>query len=157
MRNYVSRMALEHKLQGPVLDAGCGRRSNEPELSGSRLFDYYTLDRSRRLDPDFVADLEEPLPFSNGLFKTIICTEVLEHVQKPCLVIKNIFDILPPGGAFIVTAPFNKELHPGSDYGDYWRFSPSGMSILLSEFSYAEITASNEGRRPLAVYAIAWR
>jgi|TARA_B110001452_G_scaffold259327_1_gene255553 SAM-dependent methyltransferase len=43
--------------------------------------------------------------------KSIICSNLLEHVENPILIIKSILDILPDNGKLIVTTPFYFPYH----------------------------------------------
>lgn len=45
------------------------------------------------------------LPFKDGFFDFIICTEVLEHVPDFRVAVKEIRRVLKPGGVFVVTVP----------------------------------------------------
>lgn len=45
------------------------------------------------------------LTFSNGYFDTIICVDVLEHVEDPAQVVKELWRVLKPGGQMVATIP----------------------------------------------------
>ena len=51
---------------------------------------------------------EEPLPFEKGEFSVIICSEMLEHVVSPRLVLQNIHAIATPATRIILTVPYEK-------------------------------------------------
>ncbi len=51
---------------------------------------------------------EEPLPFEKGEFSVIICSEMLEHVVSPRLVLQNIHAITTPATRIILTVPYEK-------------------------------------------------
>ncbi len=57
--------------------------------------------------PDYDVTLE-PLP---DTFDLIIAEQVLEHIPWPSRAVRNIFQMLNPGGAFLVTTPFLLKLH----------------------------------------------
>lgn len=52
------------------------------------------------------------LPFDDGSFDTVFCTEVLEHLEDKDLKkgVQEVFRVLKPGGFFIVTTPFDENL-----------------------------------------------
>jgi SAM-dependent methyltransferase len=54
---------------------------------------------------------------------------VLEHVPDPITATRNLLQLLRPGGHLIVNTPFLVRIH-GSP-GDFWRFTPDGMRLLL--------------------------
>ena len=49
------------------------------------------------------ANLEKKLPFKNNSFDIIICTETIEHVQKPDFLVKEFYRILKKDGKLVVT------------------------------------------------------
>lgn len=66
-------------------------------------------------------------------YDLIIADNVLEHVKRPHLAVRNIYDMLKPGGYFYVTTPFMVMVH-GED--DYYRWTMNGMRLLLEDASF---------------------
>jgi SAM-dependent methyltransferase len=62
-------------------------------------------------------------------FDIVICEQVLEHVVDPIAAVKTLHRLCTPGGCVLVSTPFMYRLHAAP--GDYWRFTPTGLSILL--------------------------
>jgi 2-polyprenyl-6-hydroxyphenyl methylase / 3-demethylubiquinone-9 3-methyltransferase len=66
-----------------------------------------TLDAARRhadrsgLDIRYVEGRAEILPFERGTFDVVCCCDVLEHVDDPDVVVREIARVLRPGGAFL--------------------------------------------------------
>ena len=91
-------------------------------------------------DLDYISDILE-IPVEDSSFDAILCTQVLEHVPEPILVIKEFARILKQGGILMLTAPQRSGLHqaPYHYYGGYtmyWykKFLPaSGFNILSIE------------------------
>jgi ubiquinone/menaquinone biosynthesis C-methylase UbiE len=50
-------------------------------------------------------DAQHPLPFKPGEFDLIICSEMLEHVEQPRLVLENIWAIADRDTRIVVTVP----------------------------------------------------
>lgn len=50
-------------------------------------------------------DLEQPLPFDDAVFDTVVCSEILEHLFRPDLLLREVMRVLKPGGRVIVTVP----------------------------------------------------
>lgn len=46
-----------------------------------------------------------PLPFADGVFDTVVCSETLEHIFAPDLLLAEILRVLKPGGRAILTVP----------------------------------------------------
>jgi len=49
--------------------------------------------------------------FENQNIDTIICLNVLEHLENDNLALQNIFNILSPGGTLILLVPYSKKLY----------------------------------------------
>jgi 2-polyprenyl-3-methyl-5-hydroxy-6-metoxy-1,4-benzoquinol methylase len=44
-------------------------------------------------------------PYDDGHFRAVICSDVIEHVQKPDSLLLEMWRVLAPGGALVVTTP----------------------------------------------------
>lgn len=51
------------------------------------------------------ADAEKKIPFKNNLFDTIVAGEVIEHLHKPEIFVKESNRVLKIGGTAIITTP----------------------------------------------------
>lgn len=51
------------------------------------------------------ADLGAALPFADGVFDAVFCTEVLEHLTHPERCMREIRRVLAPGGRLILSVP----------------------------------------------------
>jgi SAM-dependent methyltransferase len=76
--------------------------------------------------PDF--DLTDP-PADIPTFDVVFCEQVLEHVTDPWAAAETLRALCRPGGHVIVSTPFLLRIHNAP--GDYWRFTPDGLRILL--------------------------
>lgn len=113
IENFINSTFAGFKLKDPFLEIGCGRRSYRPEalrIYGDILYvatDHYLHTEqgciSERL-PNLINDAHK-LPFRENSFHTVICTELLEHVDEDEQVIKEIGRVLSPGGYLIVSVP----------------------------------------------------
>lgn len=99
---YVARR-YQAQLRGDVLDVGCWKRDLEKAAQG--LTSYYGIDIGG--DPTQVIDLEqcERLPFDDGSFDCLVCTEVLEHLDKCHRVFDEMVRVCRPGGSIIISLP----------------------------------------------------
>jgi SAM-dependent methyltransferase len=73
------------------------------------------------------------LPFKNEVFDGVICQAVLEHVENPFRVVKEIYRVLRKDGILYVEVPFIQGYHPSPK--DLYRFTLEGLEKLLSCFS----------------------
>ena len=95
-----------------ILEVGCGagnilQQVECGQLFGTDISDLMLKNTVKRLGGKakiFCSDAGF-LPVKKELFDKVICTEVLEHVLSPSLVIKEIHRILRNGGQFILSVP----------------------------------------------------
>ena len=117
--------AAEGRLQGRVLDDGCGGGMYVERLAayGGRVFGIeYELSRAvkaHQLSPLVLSAAGEHLPFPDNTFDLILSHEVLEHVaddqQAACEIIRT----LRPGGRLVLFVP--NRGYPFETHGIYWR------------------------------------
>ncbi|MEM2249911.1 MAG: methyltransferase domain-containing protein [Candidatus Bathyarchaeia archaeon] len=91
------------------LDIGCGKL---------KLGDV-NVDISRDVEPDVIADGCH-LPFKNWVFGKVFCSEVIEHVENPLLLLREAYRVLMPNGTLVLSTPnpylwirFLKEIFTG--------------------------------------------
>ena len=91
------------RLRGRVLDVGCDERALEAHVleTGS----YMGIDIGG--DPTRVVDLEaaETLPFEDGAFDFVVCTDVLEHIDAMHRVFDEMVRVTRSGGGLVVSLP----------------------------------------------------
>ena len=90
----------------PILDAGCGTGLNLRHLPlGSVGVDInprnVALLRERLPGDEVVEGDIEHLPFADGSFGTVLCTEVIEHIPDPALALAEFKRVLTPGGVLV--------------------------------------------------------
>lgn len=83
----------------------------------------------------------EALPFHSGSFDTVICTQVLEHVKEPSVIMGEISRVLKNGGHLILTAPFSEPKH--DEPYDYYRYTDHGLRYLSEKNGLAVISIRN--------------
>ncbi len=121
------------RLRGKVLDLGCGNQPYRPFFLFEALYiglDYpwTRTELYSRVKPDIYGDAR-CLPFADQSFDAVLCFQVLEHVNRPEAVIREIGRILKPGGQAFISVPFCYSLH--MEPYDFYRFSPYAIKDLL--------------------------
>ncbi len=97
--------------------------------AGARTPGYVNIDLVATPGVDLLADAEH-LPFRANQFQRIECDAVLEHVQCPEAVMREMERTLAPGGYAHLVTPF---CHPFHEYPrDYRRFTIDGLKQLAS-------------------------
>ena len=133
-------------LDGPILEVGGRRVSKFP--TNKSLFpdkEYLSLDLEMGDEVDIIHDMEKPL---DRKFNSVICCSVLEHVQRPWLVARNIERCLNPGGHLYVAAPFVWRYH---NYpGDYWRYTDSTFKVIFPRIEWDFIYYATRKRGEIA-------
>lgn len=91
---------------------------------------------------DYVAPLHE-LPIEDESFDAILCTQVLEHLQKPIESVKEMYRVLRPGGHLFMTAPMAHNEHQ-IPY-DFFRYTSFGLKHICTEAGFREIRVTPMG------------
>jgi 2-polyprenyl-3-methyl-5-hydroxy-6-metoxy-1,4-benzoquinol methylase len=105
------------QLQGDALEFGAGAGSLIGQITGAGITGSLTaadiLPPPEDL-PDHVkwvqADLNGPLELPENSFDWIVSTEVIEHLENPRAVFRELFRLLRPGGKLIVTTPCQESI-----------------------------------------------
>lgn len=99
-----------------VLDVGCGAGNLIEYFTKGRLFG---IDLCKQLliiasckkygvPVHFLQSFGEKLPFKHHIFDKIFCSEVIEHIKEPYLIIKEAERVLSRDGYFVVSIPNDK-------------------------------------------------
>lgn len=118
-------------LEGDVLDYGGGTQKYRTIIEDAPgVLSYKAFDVAKIPGVDFVGDVHQS-GLEAASFDSIVCTQVLEHTEKPWEVIKEIARICKPGGTVILSVPFLIGYHPCPN--DFFRFSFQGLESLCKE------------------------
>jgi ubiquinone/menaquinone biosynthesis C-methylase UbiE len=100
-----------------VLEVGCGAghvlaRFATANRTGIDLSSGMLERARRRLGPEvrLLRSQAERLPFADGSFDVVLCTEVLEHTNDPSQVISELLRVAGPDGRVIVSIPSEKNI-----------------------------------------------
>lgn len=93
---------------------------------------------------DVVADLHSLPAEWEGRFSGVVCSEVLEHVARPWRALPELLRVMRPGALAVFTVPSCFPLHAFPD--DYYRFSESGLGVLMEDAGFVDIVLASAGR-----------
>ena len=123
--------AAAHEARGVLLDVGCGSKPYG-SLFAPHVETYIGLEYGAETSyQGHRADLlghAAALPLASASVETVLCTEVLEHLEDPRGALEEFYRVLKSGGLLMVTAPFAYPVH---DERDYFRYSAKGIRVLL--------------------------
>ena len=117
-----------HEVHGWLLDIGCG---GQPYCGLLRHVErYIALDLFCNHEVDVCGD-GLALPFSDTVFDSVLCSEVLEHVPEPCVLMREVWRVLKPGGVLLLIAPQTWGLH--AEPYDFYRYTKYGLQYLAEK------------------------
>lgn len=76
-------------------------------------------------------NFEEYQSIYNDRFDLVICSQTLEHVDNPIIMIKNLKKAVKKGGILFITVPWPKSNLDNGVKTHYWRFYPEDFYGLL--------------------------
>lgn len=135
-------MRALRRYAGPrLVDVGCGEkpyRSLAPTVD-----EWIGVDR----DPHSAADLLGDaycIPLESESVDTVLCTQVLEHVEEPHRALIEMRRVLRPGGILILTAPQYWPLH--EEPRDFFRYTTPGLMYLMEKTEFEVVHHEYQGR-----------
>jgi SAM-dependent methyltransferase len=126
LNNNISKRFLKYQ-KGFVINLGSGNNVLGKDVINVDMFDYKNV--------SIIADIHA-LPFFAGTVDAVFNIVVLEHVQCPQKVLKEIFRVLKPGGVIFSAIPFMQPYHASPH--DYQRYTLKGIRYLHKDFESIE-------------------
>jgi len=130
-RKNLEKFLEKYATDKRTLDIGSGGSSYH-RFFPNRL----TIDIDKERKPEIVADAHS-LPFQDGEFESVLCTEVLEHCLDPKKVESEIRRVMKSGGLLVLSTRFVFPLHDTPH--DYWRFTKYGLMEIFKEWEVVEL------------------
>ena len=145
----------EFKNSKIILDVGCGtgefgkiKPNNKIEVYGIDC-DYTALNAASKYEIVKMVDLDcENLPFEDNFFDAILAKDILEHLQKPWLLLKEIHRIMKDDGIIIASVPMPKSDIVWSDYTHLRGFTKECIETLFRDSQYDVIYVKKMGDIP---------
>ena len=120
-----------------ILDVGCGRNPYKKYFDSNK--NYIGIDK--RSLTAHVRGVGEFMPFKGSFFDTILCTQVLEHVEDPPKVLRELNRLLVCDGVLILsTHGFWIE---GHEKTDYWRWTLQGLVRIFEDSAFEIISTDS--------------
>ncbi|HKW64834.1 MAG TPA: methyltransferase domain-containing protein [Candidatus Acidoferrum sp.] len=113
------------------------------EISGSGSQERYDFRSYQAVyHPDY--DVCEK-PLGREQFDLIIAEQVFEHILWPDRAAGNVYEMLRPGGVFVISTPFLLKVH---EYPlDLYRWTEHGMRQLLEGAGFSVLSTASWGNR----------
>lgn len=144
-----------------VVDIGCGVgdllaeiRRRRPQVAVAGLdFSQKAVEAAAATFPDgrfqqHVIDCS--LPYATAEFDVVLCTDVLEHLERPKAVAAELVRICRPGGLVAIVVP---DGDVDQFLGHYWFWNEASLRAMLADWN-AEVTRLPETREFLARIAV---
>lgn len=136
IEQFAFSLSKEVPTGAKILDAGAGETpfkkffKNHKYLAvdtkwGDNNWNYSNL--------DLIADLTK-LPFKESTFDAVLCTQVLEHVKEPSIVLAEFYRVIKAEGVLYLSAPQGWGVHQTPH--DYFRFTCYGLRYLLEKAGF---------------------
>lgn len=140
-RNYVNKFVAEKAegLGGTILEFGESRY----KACFKTVQRYQVIDVVPGPSVDYVCDIHDVSSVPAHYFDVIVCTQVLEHVERPVDALRQLHKLLKKDGRLICTVPFLAHIHYVPT--DFYRFSIDAICSALNIAGFEVLEARNSG------------
>lgn len=125
IRSFLRSVARDIGAGTIVLDLGAGET---PYRGLFRHTNYIATDMRKGTGISFISDANR-IPMRKCCCHVVLCTELLEHVPNPEMLLGEMLRVLEPGGRLVLTAPLCWRQHM-KPY-DFFRFTRFGLEELF--------------------------
>lgn len=155
--DFVAELARTHTLPEPIVEFGSlqvepGQPNDLRALFAGR--EFIGTDMREGPGVDRVEDLRA-LHFADGEVGTALCLDTLEHCADPLGACRELHRVVREGGLCVVSSVMFFPVHGYPQ--DYWRFTPSGLELLLEPFDDVWAAGVGHPELPMQVVAVAAR
>lgn len=135
------KIAKHVPASGSILDIGSGTAPVSPDLQRTVVADV-SEEAMRNVEcaSKAVTSITD-MSFDAASFDCILCSEVLEHIPDDAKAVSELRRVLKPGGALIVTVPFQKRFWAEDDefVGHVRRYDPGELEQKLQAGGFHSI------------------
>ncbi len=158
IRQFVRIVSSVLPIEEPIFEFGALQVPGQEGFADMRPFfphkEYVGCDMREGPGVDRVLDLHN-LALPSESVGTVLVLDTLEHVEYPRAALEQIYRVLKPNGAVVITSVMNFPIH-GYPY-DYWRFTPQGFESLLKTFTHTFVSYAGDDTFPHTVVGIAFK
>lgn len=120
--------------RGRLVDLGCGKvplyALYRDRVEQAICVDWpQSMHGGQHLDHE--CDLNQPLPFGEAEFDTVLLSDVLEHIFEPQELCAEVARVLRPGGHLVCNTPFHYWLHEVPH--DFYRYTGFALRRLAQD------------------------
>ena len=130
-------MVHQQAITGRVLDVGCGSKPYQdcfPLVSAYIGIDVEASGHDHENSKVDVFYDGLNIPFTNESFDSVVCFEVLEHVEDPKITLEEIKRVIKDHGSLLISVPFLYGEH--EEPYDFQRFTSFGLIKLLDDVGF---------------------
>lgn len=140
-----------------ILDVGCGtgdlgryRPSASVEVHGVDM-DARAVAQAAQFEHVVCVDLEmAPLPYADASFDAILAKDILEHVQDPGKLAREIFRVTRPGGVLVTSVVMARPARVWADYTHIRGFTKRSARLLIEDAGFTVEAIWRMGGVPLS-------
>lgn len=121
-----------------VLDAGAGDSPYRRHFAHTRYesADFLEVDKAYARDITYVGDLSA-IPVTDGRFDLVLLSQVLEHLDDPVAVLRELRRVLKPGHRIWASAPLFYEEH--EQPFDFYRYTQFGLRHIFEQAGFEDL------------------
>lgn len=139
-RKFLLYPRIRRHLEGRVLDVGCGIGDFLSGCRGATGVDVnlHAVEWCRRQGLNARIMDFDILPFADQYFGSVVLDNVLEHIEQPQPLLKEIRRVLVPGGKFVIGVPGLCGYKADSDHKSFYDWQR--LEQIVSRVGFGEIT-----------------
>jgi SAM-dependent methyltransferase len=129
------KYAIEYfRPRSKVLEIGPSEFPTSYEkIVGDNSIEWHTLDMYESPSLTYTATSEYSYPIPDGTYDIILSGQVMEHVRKPWVWIRELVRVCKTAGLVITIVPASWPYHDAPHVVDCWRAFPEGMNALYED------------------------
>jgi SAM-dependent methyltransferase len=124
-------------VSGKVVDVGCGqgpfKHLVRPDKAKYIGLDFTGANAFGYNNPEVVYFDGKNIPFDTDSIDSVVCTEVLEHVEDAQVLVDEMYRVLKPGNRAVISIPWSARYHYIPF--DFHRFTPARLKNMFAAFS----------------------